>query len=178
MKAYPGAPKASEQIQEMIRVNHAGEYGAQRIYQGQLAILKNDACASTLRHMAEQEKEHLETFEQLIRDRRVRPSALMPFWHVGGWALGAATALLGKEAAMACTVAVEKEIAAHYKEQEEALDETEAELKSTIERFRAEEEEHHDIGVENDAANAPLSPLLQAGIGLLTKTAVALAKKV
>lgn len=178
MKAYPGAPSEKEQIAEMIRVNHAGEYGAQRIYQGQLAILKDHECAPMLRHMAEQEKEHLETFEQLMRDRKVRPSVLMPLWHVGGFALGAATALLGKEAAMACTVAVEKEISEHYKEQEDALDESEAELKSTIERFRAEEEEHHDIGLEQDAAKAPMSPLLQAGIGLITKTAVALAKKI
>ncbi len=178
MKAYPGAASKDEQVAEMIRVNHAGEYGAQRIYQGQLAVLGNHECAPMLHHMAEQEKEHLETFEKLMQERRVRPSALMPLWHVGGWLLGAGTALIGKEAAMACTVAVEKEISEHYKSQEETLDEDEAELKSTIERFRAEEEEHHDIGLEQDADNAPLSPLLQAGIGLLTRTAVAIAKKV
>lgn len=178
MKHYPGSPSKAAQIAEMIRVNHAGEYGAQRIYKGQLAVLKDHACAPTLQHMMEQEKEHLQTFEEMMRARRVRPSALMPLWHVGGWLLGAGTALIGKEAAMACTVAVEREISEHYKSQEETLDADEAELKATIEQFRAEEEEHHDIGVEEDAANAPLSPLLQAGIGFLTKTAVAIAKKI
>ena len=90
-------------LEEVIRVDHAGEYGAQRIYAGQLAILRGTRHEATIRHMQDQEQVHLDTFTRLIAERRVRPTALLPLWHVAGFALGAATAALGPRAAMACT---------------------------------------------------------------------------
>src|SRR5690348_799788 len=99
----PGDRATADAIARMIRVDQAGEYGAARIYDGQLAVLKESAAASAVRHMAAQEKRHLERFDALVAERRVRPTALSPLWHVAGYALGAATALLGERAAMACT---------------------------------------------------------------------------
>ena len=118
----------------MIRVDHAGEYGAARIYAGQLAVLGRSGSGDTLRQMQAQEQEHLDGFAELVVRRRVRPTALLPFWHVVGFALGAATAAMGERAAMACTVAVEEAIDAHYAGQIAALDDSEAELRSTIAR--------------------------------------------
>ena len=102
----PGDLDPEARLARMIRVDHAGEYGARRIYEGQLAVLGKSACAPTLKHMHEQELHHLRTFEELMVQNRVRPTVLQPVWHVAGFALGAATALLGEKAAMACTVAV------------------------------------------------------------------------
>src|SRR3974390_122965 len=104
MKRLPGDPSAERQIARMIRVDHAGEYGAKRIYDGQLAVLgrRKSAATKKILHMAEQEQRHLDAFEKLVIERRVRPTALSPLWHVAGFALGAATALLGERAAMAC----------------------------------------------------------------------------
>lgn len=162
----------------MIRVNHAGEYGAKRIYEGQLAMLRGKPAYAKIEEMKEQELEHLETFEQLIRDKHVRPTALMPLWHVGGWMLGATTAALGEKAAMACTVAVESVIAEHYGEQEEALGDTEADLKATISKFREDELEHHDTGLEEGAEQAPAYRALYHGIRGITRAAIALSKRV
>src|SRR3546814_3707385 len=116
-----------------FRSDHAGEYGARRIYEGQLAVLGRSACAPTLRHMHAQELAHLSTFEDLLVRHRVRPTLLQPVWHVAGFALGAATALLGEKAAMACTVAVEEVIDEHYAGQHSALEDDPAALKYTIE---------------------------------------------
>ncbi|WP_202678776.1 demethoxyubiquinone hydroxylase family protein [Skermanella mucosa] len=163
----PGDPETREQLARMIRVNHAGEYGAKRIYEGQLAVLRNSSAAKTIRHMQEQEQEHLDTFSRLIVERRVRPTVLHPLWHVAGFALGAATALMGQRAAMACTVAVEEVIDEHYAQQAEQLGDTEPELKGFIEKFRAEELEHRDIGLAHEAEQAPayqvLTGLIKAG---------------
>jgi ubiquinone biosynthesis monooxygenase Coq7 len=147
----PGDPEDRERLARMIRVDHAGEYGAKRIYEGQLAVLKRTPAAKIIRHMKDQEQEHLDAFERLIVERRVRPTVLHPIWHVAGFALGAATALLGQRAAMACTVAVEEVIDEHYAEQAEQLGDSEPELKATIEKFRAEELEHRDIGLAHEA---------------------------
>ncbi|MFM7689947.1 MAG: demethoxyubiquinone hydroxylase family protein, partial [Alphaproteobacteria bacterium] len=106
----PGDPTAREVVERTIRVDHAGEYGAKRIYEGQLAVLGRTKYGSLIEHMKAQEQVHLDTFSRLIGERRVRPTALLPFWHVAGFALGAATALLGHRGAMACTVAVEEAI--------------------------------------------------------------------
>ena len=135
----------------MIRVDQAGEYGATRIYAGQLKVLGKTAVGDKIRHMAAQEEVHKKTFDRLLVERRVRPTLLSPLWHAAGYALGAATALLGERAAMACTVAVEEVIDQHYREQEEALGDAEPALKETIGRFRAEELEHRDIGLANEA---------------------------
>ena len=121
-----------------------------------------------IQHMWDQEKHHLATFDKLIPERRARPTALLPFWHVAGFALGAGTALLGKEGAMACTVAVEASITEHYNDQIRELtskgSEEHRELIATISKFRDEEQEHHDIGLENDAELAPAYQLLSGSI--------------
>jgi ubiquinone biosynthesis monooxygenase Coq7 len=165
-------------LEQVIRVDHAGEYGAKRIYQGQLAVLKGTKHEPTIRHMQEQEQEHLDTFSRLIAERRVRPTALLPLWHVAGFALGAATAAMGPRAAMACTVAVEEAIDEHYQAQEAALGEDEAALKADIARFRAEELEHRDIGLANEAELTPGYRLLSAAIKLGCKVAIKVAERV
>src|ERR1700760_1450030 len=125
-KARPDAPgtRTRDEIEEMIRVDHAGEYGAVRIYEGQLAVLgaRGGPAVDAIRHMAEQEQRHLKTFDALVNERRVRPTAMEPVWRVAGFALGAATALMGEKAAMACTAAVEEVIDEHYAQQIERLD--------------------------------------------------------
>lgn len=176
---YPSAKAKTAKLHEMVRVNHAGEYGAKRIYQGQLAFTKDLHTRAMIQHMADQEAEHLAYFEDQIRQRGVRPSILQPLWHIGGFALGAATACMGKEAAMACTVAVESVIDEHYSEQEDLLegDDGEQELKSTISRFRAEEMEHHDTGLAEGAEQAVAYPALSGAIRGLTKLAIEIAKR-
>ena len=150
----PGDPDRDARLARLLRVDHAGEYGARRIYEGQLAVLGKAPSAPTIRHMYDQEVKHLETFERLMVENRVRPTALQPVWHIAGFALGAATALMGEKAAMACTVAVEEVIDQHYAAQAGQLESDQAELKTTIETFRAEELEHRDIGLEHGAEEA------------------------
>lgn len=174
----PGDPEKKELLAQMIRVNHAGEYGAKRIYEGQLAVLKDKPCGPVIEHMKEQELEHLAYFEKAIADRHVRPTLLTPVWHVAGFALGAATALLGEEAAMACTVAVEEVIDEHYQQQLEQLGEDEAELKASITKFREEELEHRDTGLEHDAEHAPAYPVLSQAIKAGSKLAIWLSTRV
>jgi ubiquinone biosynthesis monooxygenase Coq7 len=168
----------SENIKKFIRVDHAGEYGAARIYAGQLAVLGRGPHAETITHMLAQEQHHLDTFSSLIATRRVRPTALLPLWHLAGFALGAATAALGARAAMACTVAVEETIDAHYAAQEAALDEDEAPLRATIAQFRAEELEHRDTGLANGAEQAPGYRLLTAVIKAGCRIAIKVSEKV
>ena len=177
-KYIPGDTRAGSEVDSIIRVDHAGEYGAQRIYKGQLAVLGKGKHGDTLRHMKEQEERHLEKFESLIRERRVRPTALHPLWHVAGYALGAGTALMGEKAAMACTIAVEEAIDEHYKAQYDALGEDEAELKATIEEFRQEELEHRDIGIAHGGEQAPGYTLLSAAIKRASKTAIWLSERI
>ncbi|HEV7456332.1 MAG TPA: demethoxyubiquinone hydroxylase family protein [Roseococcus sp.] len=165
-------------LEKVIRVDHAGEYGAKRIYQGQLAVLRGTKHEPTIRHMQEQEQEHLDTFSRLIAERRVRPTVLLPFWHVAGFALGAATAAMGPRAAMACTVAVEEAIDEHYQEQEAHLGADEAKLREDIARFRAEELEHRDIGLANEAELTPGYRVLSAAIKLGCKVAIKVAERV
>ena len=169
MRRLPGDPAPGDYLQRVVRVDHAGEYGAKRIYAGQLAVLGHDAEQGPLiRHMAGQEEAHLAYFEQALGERRVRPTLLHPLWHAAGYALGAATALMGKQAAMACTAAVETEIDAHYAAQLAKLDASEEpELVAAIERFRGEEAEHHDTAIDQGAELTPgyraLSAVIRAG---------------
>lgn len=179
-RSLPG-DDATSSIDSMIRVDHAGEYGAKRIYAGQLAVLGHDPkLKKLLTHMAEQEQVHLEFFEKEITARQVRPTALHPLWHVAGYALGAATAKLGPEAAMACTVAVEEVISEHYAEQLKTLasHKKEKKLSAAIRKFKAEEEEHHDIGLEHGAEQAAAYSLLTAAIKTGARLAIAVAKRV
>ena len=174
----PGDLPTRTMIERLIRVDHAGEYGAARIYDGQLAILGRGDKGDIIRHMKEQEQVHLDTFRGLISTRRVRPTALLPLWHIAGFALGAATAALGTRAAMACTVAVEEAIDEHYQQQAAALPDTEAPLRETIERFRAEELEHRDIGLENEAELTPGYRMMAAVIKAGCKVAIAVSERV
>lgn len=162
----------SEQVKQFIRVDHAGEYGAERIYAGQLAVLGRGPKGDMLRHMLAQETAHKQKFESLMATRRARPTALLPLWHVLGFALGAVTASLGEEAAMACTVAVEETIDEHYAAQRDALGVDETELATTIEAFRLEELEHRDIGLEHGAELAPGYKLLSGLIRFGCKVAI------
>ena len=166
-------------LDEIIRVDHAGEYGATRIYDGQIAVFgKNSKIGKTIQHMADQEQEHIEKFNELLIEKRVRPTALLPLWNIAGFALGAGTALMGEKAAMACTVAVEKVIGEHYREQQDLLEDDEKELKKTIAKFEKDELEHHDIGLEHDAENAPGYKVMTKVIEMGCKAAIAISKKI
>ena len=172
-RRLPGDRRIADAVTRMIRVNHAGEYGAKRIYAGQLAVLGKSPSAPVIREMAAQEEAHLKAFDAMIVRRRVRPTLLMPLWHVGGFAMGAGSALLGEKAAMACTVAVESVIDAHYSAQEAQLEgEDEGELLGHIRQFRAEEQEHHDIALENGAKSSPFYAILTHAIVYQTKLAI------
>ena len=177
-QVLPSELSHEEKIARMIRVNHAGEYGAKRIYAGQLAILGKLPCGDILRHMAQQEQVHLDKFADMMTKRRVRPTALMPLWNVAGFALGAVTAFMGEKAAMACTVAVESVIDDHYAAQEVELGENEQELKQTVSKFRVEEQEHHDTALANGAEESPLYGALTSVIKLNTKLAIWLATRI
>jgi ubiquinone biosynthesis monooxygenase Coq7 len=177
-RSLPGDPTPAEGIARVIRVDQAGEYGARRIYEGQLAVLPPGPARGAVEHMAAQEKKHLEVFDRILVDRHVRPTALGPLWHAAGYALGAATALMGAKAAMACTVAVEDVIDEHYARQAASLPESEGELKATIERFRAEEIDHRDLGLAHGAAEAIAYPLLTGAIKAGSRLAIWLAERI
>jgi ubiquinone biosynthesis monooxygenase Coq7 len=176
----PGTPTLSaEAVDAMIRVDQAGEYGATRIYAGQLAVLGDRVpAARPIARMAAQEARHRETFDGMMAARGVRPTLLGPLWDRAGFLLGAATALISPEAAMACTAAVETEIDRHYGEQLAALGDSDPALSATIADFRAEEAEHLETALREGAERAPAYPLLSAAIRLGCRTAIALAKRV
>ncbi len=168
-------------LDRMLRVNQAGEYGAKRIYAGQIAVLKRKGAdaktVATLEHMAEQEQTHLDAFNQLVADHQARPTALQPLWHVAGFGLGAVTALMGEKAAHACTVAVEEVIDQHYAEQSEQL-EDHPDLKKLVDRFREEENQHRLTALEAGAEEAVGYPVLRRLIRAGSKAAIWLAERV
>lgn len=173
----PGGPN----IERMIRVDQAGEFGATRIYEGQLAVMGDRGPHSAeIAGMAEQEAGHRARFDELMARRGVRPTALQPFWHVAGYALGAGTALLGPEAAMACTAAVEEEIDRHYTQQLDELHESKAdpELAEMIEEFREDEREHRDAALAAGAEKAPAYPVLSGLIRLGCRAAIRLSERI
>ena len=170
-----------DELHRMIRVDQAGEFGATRIYEGQLAVMGDRGPHSAeIRHMAEQEEGHRARFDAMMAERGVRPTALQPFWSVAGYALGAGTALLGPEAAMACTAAVEEEIDKHYTEQLDRLSETNSdpELAAMIEEFREDEREHRDAALAHGAEKAPAYPLLSGAIKLGCRIAIKVSQRV
>lgn len=173
----PGDPDKKTLVDQIIRVNQAGEYGAKRIYEGQLAVLGNSDTAPTLRGMLAQEEVHLKRFNEVMAARGTRPTLLQPVWHVAGFALGAATALLGKEAALACTVAVEDVIGEHYREQTEQLGDDEKDLRATISSFRDDELHHRDVSLAQGAEQAPGYDVLTAAVKVGTRAAIWLAKR-
>jgi ubiquinone biosynthesis monooxygenase Coq7 len=169
----------SEAVKSMIRVDQAGEYGATRIYAGQLAVLGDrHPAARAIHHMAAQEERHRAFFDDLIVKRGVRPTLFQPFWNVAGFALGAVTAAIGPEAAMACTAAVETEIDKHYQEQIDALGTSDPELSAAILDFQAEEVEHREHALAAGAENTFGYPVLSAVIRLGCKVAIAAAKRI
>ncbi|XP_018497296.1 5-demethoxyubiquinone hydroxylase, mitochondrial [Galendromus occidentalis] len=174
--------KRRELFDRVIRVDHAGEYGADRIYAGQMTILANSGAGETIQHMWEQEKEHLRLFNDLIDRHRTRPSALLPIWNVAGFALGAGSALLGEKMAMACTIAVETVIMEHYDTQMKALEVDDSdegkELLEIIKKCRDDEEHHHDLGIEHEGMDAPLYSIATCAIKTGCKIAIAIAERV
>ncbi|KUR77348.1 demethoxyubiquinone hydroxylase family protein [Novosphingobium sp. Fuku2-ISO-50] len=162
----------------MIRVDQAGEYGATRIYAGQLAVMGDRAPhAADILHMAQQEEAHRARFDAMIVARGVRPTLLQPLWSAAGFALGAATALIGPEAAMACTAAIETEIERHYTQQLDELGDHDAELADTIREFRDDEREHRDAALAAGAERAPAYPLLFHAIRFGCRAAIRLSAK-
>ena len=165
----------------MIRVDHAGEYGAVRIYEGQLAVFdalnRTSEAAEAVRGMARAEQRHLKSFDRLVNERKVRPTALEPVWRVAGFALGAATALLGEKAAMACTAAVEEVIDEHYASQLQRL-ENDEELKRTVANFREEEIAHRDEALIHGAEEAPGYRLLSEAIKSGCRLAIRLSEHI
>lgn len=161
-------------LEQAIRVNHAGEYGAICIYSGQKFILKKSSIIDKIIEMEEQEKKHFHYFNEKIKEQRVRPTVLLPVWNVLGVSLGVVTAMMGKKAAMACTAAVEEVIGEHYKEQVLHLED--GELRETISKFRDEELEHRDIAIQHNAENALGYNVLSSFIKTSCKAAIYLSK--
>ncbi len=176
----PGPRK--KRIEEMLRVDHAGEFGAVQIYKGQRAVFEKlphkARLTEMLTEMEEGEHVHLNKFNELLAERKTRPTLLTPFWEVAGFALGAGTALMGEKAAMACTSAVEEVIEKHYAAQAEELGDTEPELKETILQFREDEIEHKDTAIAEGAEDAPGYTLLKGAIQAGCHVAIRLAEKV
>ena len=165
--------------ESMLRVDQAGEYGATRIYAGQLAVIGQDRAAGrVIARMANQERRHLERFDALMAERGVRPTALQPLWKAAGFALGAATALMSERAAMACTDAIETEIDRHYSKQLSQLGDSDPELAADIEAFRAEELEHRDTARAHGSAETLGYPLLTAAIRAGCRVAIGLSKRI
>jgi 3-demethoxyubiquinol 3-hydroxylase len=173
------SPGKTADIASMLRVNQAGEYGAKRIYAGQLAVMGDRTpAARSIAHMAEQEERHLSAFNILLAERGVRPTALHPIWDIAGFALGAVTAAIGPEAAMACTVAVETEIDLHYAEQLAQIGDSDPELSAMVADFQADEQEHKATALAEGAERAPAYPLMTAAIRFGCRTAIALSKRI
>jgi ubiquinone biosynthesis monooxygenase Coq7 len=168
----PGDRPSDEEFARMLRVDHAGEYGATRIYEGQLDVLGRGRAAGVIRQMAEAEKRHLARFETLLKERRVRPTLLHPLWNVAGYALGAATALLGDQAAMACTVAVEEVIDEHYQAQAARLAEEDPALRETILSFRDDEIAHRDLAIAQGAEESAGYDLIGAVVKTGSRVAI------
>lgn len=167
-------------ISQIIRVNQAGEYGAKRIYQGQLSQTKDEKQRALLEHMASQEEEHLQFFNEQMVIHGVRPTCLHPFWHVGGYLMGAITAKIDPRLAHACTIAVENVIDEHYDEQLKKLDffPEYKNLKSAIEKFKQDEQEHHDVAIDAGGNDHPASFLVKKIVSTITKTAIHLSKTI
>ena len=182
-RKLPGTKKNTA-LAELLRVDHAGEFGAQQIYAGQMRILKD---RPELQHMAEQEAEHLAFFDEALKTHRIRPTLLHPLWRLGAYALGLGTAALGPRAAHTCTHAVEDTIETHYQEQLDYLNSSAAgnlnsrlrnDLIAAITRFRNEELEHRDLALEQGAQELSYHPQLYRLVAAITKGAIALSKKI
>jgi ubiquinone biosynthesis monooxygenase Coq7 len=179
----PGDPEPRDVVERVIRVDQAGEFGAVRIYEGQLAALRwtgrsNSDAGRKISYMARAEREHRAAFDKMMTQRRVRPTLLSPLWSVAGFGLGAVTALMGDKAAMACTVAIEETIDEHYASQAAQLGDDEAELRSTVEKFRADELQHRDEALASGAEQAIGYPALTAAIKAGSRLAIWLSTRI
>ncbi len=178
----PGEGARERRLGEMIRVDHAGEFGAVQIYRGQRAVFgRSESKAHAARLIAEMEageQEHLQTFDRLIAERGVRPTLMAPIWRVAGFGLGAATALMGEKAAHACTEAVEDVIEKHYARQSAALAEVDPELKDIVDRFREDEMGHRDTAIAQGARETPGYAVLSAVIKLGCRAAIRISEKI
>ena len=174
----PGDQPPADDTARMIRVDQAGEYGATRIYAGQLAVIRRGRAAGAIREMAEQEQRHLAQFDRLLGERRVRPTALSPLWHIAGYALGAATALMGERATMACTVAVEEVIDGHYARQAERLGTDDPELTETFQEARDDELAHRDTALAHEATATPGYELISAAVKTGARLAIWLSERI
>jgi 3-demethoxyubiquinol 3-hydroxylase len=178
----PGAGARERVVEAMIRVDHAGEYGAVQIYRGQRAVFDRIAAkahaARVIGEMEAGEAEHLKTFDRLIAERRVRPTLMAPLWRIAGFGLGAATALMGERAAHACTEAVEDVIEQHYARQSEALEGVDRELQKVVDKFRADELAHKDAAIEQGARDAPGYRVLSALIRFGCRAAIRISEKI
>ncbi len=163
----------------MVRVDHAGEYGAARIYAGQLAVMgMRSPVSAEIARMATQEERHLKAFDRMVVARGIRPTLLMPLWHGAGFALGAVSALMGPKAAMAVTAAVETEIDRHYQAQRDLLGDADPELGELIADFQADEVEHRHVALAHGAEEAPGYPLMSAVVRAGCRAAIRLSEKI
>ena len=178
----PGQHVDAGRLEQMIRVDHAGEFGAVQIYRGQRAVFERieskQRAARLIAEMEAGEQEHLDTFDRLIAERGVRPTLMAPIWRVAGFGLGAATALMGEKAAHACTEAVEEVIEQHYARQSQALEGVDEELKDLVDRFREDEIAHRDTAVEQGARDAVGYPVLSALIRIGCRAAIRISEKI
>lgn len=175
----PGKAMTPRDHAAMLRVDQAGEFGATRIYAGQLAVMGDrHPYARVIAGMAAQEERHRALFDAMIVRRGVRPTLLSPLWNVAGFALGAATAAIGPKAAMACTAAIETEIDRHYAQQLDELGDDDPELAAAIADFQAEEVEHRDAAIAHGAEQAPAYPILSGVIRMGCRAAIALSKRI
>ena len=169
-------------LEEIIRVDHAGERGAIKIYEGQLLALKtikqNEALKDKIEEMKEQEKEHLQYFEKEIQKRKIKPTYLLPLWDVMGVALGFGTVLLGKKAAMLCTASVEEVIEDHYQNQLKKIGNDEIDLKAKIEKFKGDEVNHKNIAYETGATNKGLYSVMDKVIKTGSRIAITISEKI
>ena len=169
-------------LEEIIRVDHAGERGAIKIYEGQLLALKtikqDNNLKDKIEEMKEQEKEHLEYFEKEIQKRKIKPTYLLPLWDVMGVALGFGTALLGKKAAMLCTASVEEVIEDHYQNQLKKLGNDEMDLKTKIEKFKGDEVDHKNMAYESGATNKGLYSIMGKVIRTGSRIAITISEKI
>jgi ubiquinone biosynthesis monooxygenase Coq7 len=169
-------------VEEFIRVDHAGERGAIKIYEGQLlalnTLVKDDNLKKTIQEMKDQEKEHCNYFENEIKIRNIKPTKLMPLWDLLGVGLGFGSTLLGKKAAMLCTASVEEVIDEHYEKQINQLKPDEKILKEKIKKFRLDELHHKDIAYEKGATKKGLYKILDGIIKTGSKVAINISEKI
>ena len=174
--------KTNKRVQEFIRVDHAGERGAVKIYEGQLlalnTIIKNDNLKKTIEDMKEHETEHCQFFENEIKKRNIKPTKFLPLWDLLGIGLGFGSTLLGKKAAMLCTASVEEVIDKHYLDQINQLGPEEEELKKKITKFRQDELDHKDIAYEEGATKKGLYALMDRIIKTGSKLAINISEKI